>query len=182
MASIRTLLIFRHADAVRPPATADPDRDLSSRGEDQARRAGQWLAQAGHRPDLAVVSPSVRTTRSWHLAADALASRTGGAVPPVTVEPAVYHGGTDELVGVVQDVPDAVRTVVVCGHDPGLSELALRLAAEGSDPQSYTRVSRGLPKGAVAVLTAPEPTGSPWSWRDVGHGHLTLTQVWVPTT
>lgn len=177
----RTLLLFRHADSVRPPGTPDPDRDLSPRGEAQAREAGRWLGEHGPVPELAVVSPSVRTGRTWALAADAMVRVTGGSAPPVTVEPAIYRAGVDELAGVVHEVSDAVGTVLVCGHEPGLSEVALWLAGEGSDPAAHARMSRGLPKGAVAVLTAPPVTGDPaWSWWGVGAGSLTLERVWAP--
>lgn len=176
----RTLLLFRHADSVRPPGTPDPDRDLSSRGEDQSREAGRWLADQGLVPDLALVSPSVRTSRTWALATETLVARTGGAAPASAVEPAIYRAGEDEIVGVVREVPDDVRTVVLCGHEPGLSEAALWLAGDGSDTEAHARVVRGLKKGAVAVLTVDDADASAWSWRGVGPGHLTLTRVWSP--
>lgn len=177
----RTLLLFRHADSSRPPGVPDPDRDLSSRGEDQAREAGRWLADEGLVPDLAVVSPSVRTARTWALAVDELISRTGGAAPASAVDRAIYRAEVDDIVSVVHELAHEVRTAVVCGHEPGLSEATLWLAGDRSDAAAHARVVRGLKKGAVAVLTADDGTdATDWSWRGVGPGDLTLARVWLP--
>jgi phosphohistidine phosphatase len=168
----RTLLLYRHADAVRPPATADVDRDLSPRGEREARAAGRWLLAEGLVPDLVVVSPSVRTTRTWALTSEVVSG--GAAAPPVVVEPAVYRGGTDDLTEVVLELPPDVATALVCGHEPGLSEVLLHLAGGGSDSQALQRVaSRGMRKGSVAVLEAADLP----QWRAAVPGALRLVRV-----
>jgi phosphohistidine phosphatase len=178
-------MLYRHADAVRPPGTADVDRGLSSRGEREARAAADWLAAEGLVPDLVVVSPSVRTRRTWALTAAALAEAApadadpapGGGNSPVVVEPAVYRAGTDELLEVVRDLPPDVSTALVCGHEPGLSEVLVHLAGEDSDRRALRAVAaRGMRKGSVAVLVADDVDDLA-GWRDAGAGSFRLVRV-----
>ncbi|MGF1646223.1 MAG: histidine phosphatase family protein [Kineosporiaceae bacterium] len=176
----RTLLLYRHADASRPPATADVDRDLSDRGERQARAAGRWLLAEGLLPDLVVVSPSVRTTRTWALTGEVVAregnvpGRQTGVAPAVVVEPAVYAGGVEELSEIVHDLPPDVATALICGHEPGLSEVLCHLAGEGSAPGELDRLAaRGMRKGSVAVLVADDLA----HWRAARPGGLRLVRV-----
>lgn len=68
------LILLRHAEAL--PANAgsgDMQRQLSGRGEQEARAAGAWLAQHGARPDRVLCSPAERTRATAALALDALA-------------------------------------------------------------------------------------------------------------
>jgi phosphohistidine phosphatase len=182
-------MLYRHADAVRPPGTADVDRDLSPRGEREARAAADWLAAEALVPDLVVVSPSVRTRRTWALTATALAeaapadadpARDSGGTPPVVVEPAVYRAGTDELLEVVRDLPPDVSTALICGHEPGLSEVLVHLAGEDSDGRALRAVAaRGMRKGSVAVLVADDADDLA-GWRHAGAGSFRLVRVSPP--
>ncbi|MCW3840469.1 histidine phosphatase family protein [Micromonospora yasonensis] len=85
MAELAALWIVRHGESTaNVAATAaeasgaelidlthrDADVPLSATGEEQARATGRWLAglPAGHRPEVAVVSPYLRAVRTAELA------------------------------------------------------------------------------------------------------------------
>jgi phosphohistidine phosphatase len=172
----RRLVLLRHAEAARPPATADVERDLTEEGEEEAREAGRRLAGPGPHPDLVVVSPSVRTRRTWTLAA-AAAPDTLAHVPMI-VEPAVYRAEGEDLLGVVREFPDTARTVALVGHEPGLSELADLLLGQSAATtagerlsRDLSRLARGLRTGADAVL---EGEGG---WRQVQPAGFRLSRV-----
>jgi phosphohistidine phosphatase len=56
---------MRHALADWSPGQDDHARNLSTEGQDQARRLGSWLRTSGHMPDHALVSDAKRTYQSF---------------------------------------------------------------------------------------------------------------------
>ena len=156
----RTLVLLRHAKADHPAGVPDQQRPLTARGHADAGAAGAWLARGGLRPDVVICSPAKRTRQTWHGVALALA----GDPPPVRYEPAVYDGGTQDLLDLVRGVDDAARTVLLIGHNPGVSLLSGLL-----DPDAPTD-SDGLRTSGLAVHRAPR-------WADFGRGAGVLAAV-----
>jgi len=97
--------------------------------------------------DLAVVSPATRARSTWDLAAAELA-----ALPPTRIDDRVYAASDDELLAVLRELPDHVKTVVLVGHNPGIEDLVSRLTG-GWAP---------MPTSALAVITVPG------SWSSAG--------------
>ncbi|GAA4677371.1 SixA phosphatase family protein [Phytohabitans rumicis] len=137
----RTLVLLRHAKAERPAGIADIDRPLTARGHADAAAAGAWLHRHEIAPDSVICSPSKRTRQTWHGVALAL----GGSGPAVSYEPGVYDGGGRDLLELVQGVPDSVRTVLLIGHNPSVSDLSALL-----DPGTSLD-SDGLRTSGIAV-------------------------------
>ena len=164
----RRLVLLRHAKAVPPePGQPDAERPLAARGRRDAAAAGRWIAGTVGRPDLVLCSTSERTRQTWAAASAAEALVLAGA--EVRLEAAVYQAWPDTLLDLVRALPDAVRTVVVVGHAPGVPDLAERLnRATGSAPVG------DFPTSAVAVLAVDGP------WPDLGPGTATLTAYAVP--
>ncbi|MEV4940541.1 SixA phosphatase family protein [Streptomyces zaomyceticus] len=120
---------MRHAKSAWPEGVADHDRPLGPRGLRDAPAAGRFLAEHGGPPDLVLCSPARRARRTWELAAAELDS----PVPAPTVhDPRLYGAGDAELLDVLHGVPDEVATLLLVGHNPGLEDLVLLLAA-GTD-------------------------------------------------
>ncbi len=74
----------------------------------------------------------------------------------------------------VHEVPVAVETLLLIGHNPGLEELVLALAGDGLD-DTLEQVRTKFPTSAIAVLS--------WrgtAWRDLAPGTALLTSVTVP--
>jgi phosphohistidine phosphatase len=142
-----TLLLFRHAKSDQSSTQADIDRPLNPRGRRQAPEAGRWLADNVDGIDLAVVSPAHRARTTWDLAAAEL-----GRQPETRIDDRVYNASVADLLDVVRELPDEVRTVVLVGHNPGIEDLASLL----------TNGSVTMPTSAIAVLE------SPTSWSSVG--------------
>lgn len=126
------LLLLRHGQAQDFGADGtDASRDLTSKGEGQARAAGVALAALGLAPDVVLASPKVRAWRTALLACEAL----GGA--PVE-HPAVVGFDRDEAL-LAAGLGDRV---LVVGHEPDLSQTIFDLT--GSDVR--------MRKAAVAVI------------------------------
>lgn len=121
----RTLILLRHAKSDWPGSVPDIDRPLAERGHTQAPLAGQWLASRAGGVDLAVVSPARRARETWQLASAELTS-----APPTRIDERVYLASSGRLLEIVREVPDATRTVVLVGHNPGMEDLASLFADE----------------------------------------------------
>jgi len=124
----RTLVILRHAKAETPGEKPDFDRKLTTRGETDADAAGAWLADERIRPDLVLCSPAARTRQTWQGVSIALAqAHPSMAAPEVRYEKGLYSGGRTEVFDLLRTVPDTVRTVLIVGHNPTMSEVSILL-------------------------------------------------------
>ncbi|UBU13817.1 SixA phosphatase family protein [Nonomuraea gerenzanensis] len=152
---MRTLIVLRHAKAAQVPGLADRERPLTDRGERDAKRVGEEISAMGLEPDVVLCSPAVRTRRTAEL-----------AFPEVEIsyERDIYEAYPEELLELVRRTDPGLGTVVLCGHNPGVHELALSLA--GGD---YV-----FRPGAFAVV------GVESSWEELWPGQGRLVTRWDP--
>lgn len=126
------LLLLRHGQAEdHGPDGTDASRDLTAKGEAQARAAGVALAALGLPPDVVLASPKVRAWRTALLACEAL----GGA--PVE-HPTVVGLDRDEALLAA----GLGGRVLVVGHEPDLSQVV----------HDLTGARIRMRKAAVAVI------------------------------
>src|SRR5262249_57103907 len=67
----------------------------------------------------------------------------------VVLEDELYAASSDELLARIRRVPDAVASVMVIGHNPGLHQLALSLTSAGNELE---RLEAKFPTAALATL------------------------------
>ncbi|MET8977238.1 histidine phosphatase family protein [Streptomyces sp. NPDC004539] len=166
---LRRLVVLRHAKSAWPEGVPDHDRPLGPRGLRDAPAAGRALAGADRLPDLALCSTAERARRTWELA-----SAQWGTPPPVRYDPRLYGADVPEHLEVVRETPPEVGTLLLVGHNPGLEDLVLALAADGVD-DTLDRVAVKFPTSAIAVLTWHAPT-----WHTLAPGTALLTEMTVP--
>lgn len=159
--SEHTLILLRHGKSDWSGDDADLARPLADRGRRQAQEAGRWLAANIDRIDLAVVSPATRARATWDLVSAELE-----APPQTRIDDRVYTTSASALLGVVQELPDDVDTVVIVGHNPGIENLVSLLTGE----------SVPMPTSALAVIAVPV------SWSTAGHSPATLRVSGRPPT
>lgn len=146
----RRLFLLRHAKAVLGGADIDDKpRKLAERGRQQMTALAEALDSKKFAPDLVLVSPSQRTLETL----DLLRPRLGRA--RVVTREEIYLASAAELLRLLREIDDDVRSAMLIGHNPGMHELALSLlgsptAQEG--PKLFRRVSLGFPTGALAEL------------------------------
>ena len=117
---MKRLLLLRHAKAA--PATdplADSTRPLARRGEQDARKIGERLREHRRRPGLILTSPAVRALKTAQLVADALDYRRES----IGLEQRLYLAQPAAIAEIIAAQSAAVETLLVVGHNPGLSEL-----------------------------------------------------------
>lgn len=166
----RTLILLRHAKSEHGGGVPDIERKLSARGQRDAEAVGQWLAEQSHGLDLVVCSTAVRTRQTWETAAEA-----GAEAGDVWYDRRVYDASADELLEVVQELPETATVVMLVGHAPGIPALAGDLAVSGGgSDRAWARLDDGLPTSGIAVLSY---TGS---WADLGPEDAVLEDVLAP--
>jgi len=161
-----TLLLLRHAKSSWvDPTLPDHDRPLASRGRRDAKRIAKHLAGLEFEPELVLCSSAVRTRETLELVRPALGNSK------VLFEDGLYGASSDELLARIRVVPDAVGSVMLIGHNPGLEQLALLLASSGDE---LRRLETKFPTAALATL-AVETT-----WSRLAPGDAILTAYIVP--
>jgi phosphohistidine phosphatase len=121
------LHLLRHAKSSWNDDADDRERPLNKRGREAARLIAEGLPQAIGELDLVLCSSALRTRETAELAL------AGFAQPPrVLYEDELYLAGQAELMRRLNQLDEGVGSVLVIGHNPGLHELAVALAAPGS--------------------------------------------------
>lgn len=134
-----TLVLVRHAQA-ESRATTDHGRRLVAQGQEQALALGAWLRGAGVAPDLVLVSTAVRARETW--AATGVPGR-------VELRPDLYDAAVADLREAVATTGAEVGTLVLVGHNPGMSRFAWEL---DDGPQARARTEAGLPTAGAVVV------------------------------
>ncbi len=126
--TVRTLVLLRHAKAETPGELPDFERRLTEKGDADADAAGSWLADERLRPHLVLCSSARRTRQTWQGVSVALKQADPAAPSPeVHYEHGLYGGGRTEVFDLLRAVPDGVRTVLVIGHNPTMSDVSILL-------------------------------------------------------
>lgn len=170
------LLLLRHAKSRwDEPGAADHDRDLAPRGVKAARRMGELLRQLELAPDLVLCSTARRAVHTWELASAALS-----APSPLLYDDRLYLAAPEGMIAVARERGGAARRLMLVGHDPGMHQLAIRLAAAG-DFALRGRVAAKFPTAGLAQIALDLAAWSDfagqtgelrgfWRPRDVGVG------------
>lgn len=140
---MRTLILLRHAKAVRPnEAATDKERALAPRGRRDAAAASIALRAAGLKPDLALVSTAVRTRQT----AEAALADT-----PARFEDALYLAEAERLWAAF--AAEEAESVILVGHNPGIGELAGMLIDQAHDHSKLAQqFAEGFPTCAFAAF------------------------------
>jgi phosphohistidine phosphatase len=179
-ATPRYLWLLRHAKTLRdpPPGKTDHDRRLSPRGRKDAGALGRRLGDEGDHlglgpelpPGLILCSTATRTRQTAERVVAEMAQP-----PPVQLLRELYEADPQGVLDQVGLVDDAVRSVMVVGHNPTAQELALTVLAPGDKAGRKEVEHRGFPTSALAVVSLPADR-----WAAVARGTATLIGLFTP--
>lgn len=144
--SLTRLIIFRHGKAERhAPSHQDFDRGLMERGQEEADQTAARLASTGAIPDRVLVSAAQRTVETWN------AAKAHFPDAKVEFDRGLYNADAATVLEAAEACGAA--SVMVIGHNPGMHDLALMLAARGEiHPRLMTILQDGFPTSAAAVF------------------------------
>jgi phosphohistidine phosphatase len=162
------LHLLRHAKSGWDDSLEDSRRPLAKRGRQEARLIGETLPAATGALDVVLCSSALRTRETAELA---LAGYT--PAPQVLYEDGLYLATLATLIARLRRLDGECGAVMVIGHNPGLHELAIALAAPGSDDSR--RLEEGKFPTGVRVSFAIDG-----SWADLtSHRHKIVGYVTV---
>lgn len=150
---MKKLYIVRHAKSSwSHPELDDFDRPLNRRGKKSALEMGQRLSDRKVMPDELMTSPAKRAAAT----AKRIAGQISYPLEKVNNNIRLYHGSTNDMVNVIQSISDKTDTLMLFGHNPGLTDLANDLA--GVDIYN-------IPTCGIAEINFQAS-----SWKEVGAG------------
>jgi phosphohistidine phosphatase len=122
---MKTLLLMRHAKSSwKDDSLTDVDRPLNNRGSRDTPFMGKLLREKQIQPDLVISSPALRAITTAKVIAGELGYEAGG----IRTDEALYHGNIPAILALIARTEDTCRTLIVVGHNPGISLLANRLS------------------------------------------------------
>jgi phosphohistidine phosphatase len=152
----RTLVLVRHAKSDYPFGVPDHDRPLNARGRRDAPFIGSWIrenvAWPSDGPPTILVSTALRAQLTWGLARNGLGERWQACAWQDDAR--IYAASARTLRGIIAELPDAVGTAVLVGHNPGLLDVVDGICAESANAREALRK---FPTSAVAVLLTDQP-------------------------
>ena len=144
---MKSLTLLRHAKSGwDDPVARDFDRPLNPRGRRAARAVGAEMKARGLAFDLVLASPARRVTETL--------DEVGAAYGAVEAhyDERLYLAPAATLLDIVRHAPDGVSRLLLVGHNPGMEELALRLARRD---RLRGEVEIKYPTGTVAEIELP---------------------------
>ena len=127
---MKILTLVRHAKSSwKDSSLSDGERPLSNRGEHDAPMMGDRIREHGIRPSLIVSSPAARAWTTARLIAEKIDYPTEF----LQRENKLYLASLDDLLDVVVAQDNGFKSLMMVGHNPGLTSFANFLSPELTD-------------------------------------------------
>jgi len=124
---MKTLYLMRHAKAGRGDgALSDFDRPLTSRGANDASLIGLQLKQNEMVPQAIIASAATRTLSTAQIIAPYVANT------PIHQSKSLYLASEHTLLKLVNTLQEELTSVMLIGHNPGISTLIEDLSGHHS--------------------------------------------------
>lgn len=149
---MKRLLLLRHAKSSWGEANlSDYDRPLNDRGRHDAPRIGRLLRQEDLVPDLIVASSAKRAATTAKLVAE-----TASFEGELRYTDKLYLAEPEAYIALARRVDEAVNTLMLVGHNPGIQELVALLTGQDERMATATLACVAMPIKLWAELAADE--------------------------
>ncbi|HEX8463872.1 MAG TPA: phosphohistidine phosphatase SixA [Abditibacterium sp.] len=148
------LLLMRHgvAQPLDDDLVDDFHRPLTREGRARAKQAARGLKKLVTRLDFVASSPKSRARATAQIVSDIY----GKAAPKVTEWPELMAGDGEKIIGKISGLN--TKTLLLCGHEPHLSELSAQLLTGSAGGMTISFKKAGVmalevdPRGAATLL------------------------------
>ena len=159
----KVLLLLRHAKSSwSDERLPDHERPLNDRGKREAPAVGERLRQSKRRPDLIVSSTAKRARKTAKLVAENVKFKR-----PVLLYPELYEAPPARFFQVLGNLPDDPETLLLVGHNPGISSFASLLTGEDIE----------MPTAGLVEIDLGEQQ---WDKLSKKKGSGRLVEIWSP--
>ncbi|MHC1696535.1 MAG: histidine phosphatase family protein [Geobacteraceae bacterium] len=150
---MKRITLVRHAKSSwKDPECADFDRPLTKRGKNDALAVGGWLRERKVQPSLIVASPAKRA----FVTLKRIVTEMGLSEKMIVRDGKLYEASSDGLLVFVRGIDDIHEEVMICGHNPALTDFCNYVAGCSFD---------NIPTSGVVIIDVMVDT-----WRDVREG------------
>ena len=154
---MKRLTLVRHAKADRSDASLeDFERPLTKRGLKDAADMATRVHRAGLKPTLIISSPAVRALAT----AKIFARELGYPASRIWHDNRAYLAAPSTLADLLRERGGRAGHIMLFGHNPGISQLAARLAGDGphADMPTCAVLALSLAVGAWTELESAPAT------------------------
>ena len=127
---MKIIYLVRHAKSSwDSPEVDDFQRPLNNRGKVDAPKMGKFLHTLQIQPDLVMSSPAERAIKT----AKKVAAQLGIDKREIITNKSIYHAWPDRLLKTIVELDDQHTSVMLFGHNPGLTEFSNQLTGGSID-------------------------------------------------
>ncbi len=124
---MKEIIVVRHAKSDwGNEGLKDIDRCLNERGYTDAYHLATWFSKNKKSPDLLLSSTATRALSTALIFARAMEQ----PISKFALEPDIYEAETETLLKVLRQQNDEAKSLMLFGHNPGLTNLCNELADE----------------------------------------------------
>lgn len=121
---MKTVVLIRHADSSwAVPFGKDMERELTTKGVEDATAMAAFLFEQGMSPDRIYSSPATRALQTARIFSEGVNPKE----PQIHIESSLYEPSVRSFYNVIESVPDDIRSVFIFSHNPGISEFIVDL-------------------------------------------------------
>jgi phosphohistidine phosphatase len=126
----RHLYLIRHAQTLEKIIQqTDLERELTSKGRNDATELGNFLFDQKIKLDIILTSPAVRTQTTARQIAESLFLSTEKII---TIS-ALYHAHSEDMLTITKGIKNEFQHVALIGHNPTISAFASNLTKKNVD-------------------------------------------------
>lgn len=145
---MKHLYIIRHAKSSwKDSSIPDIERPLNKRGKISAPVIGNALSSKGTKVDLIICSPAKRTKQTAQIIAEKI-----GYKNEIIFIDKLYAADLFEILAQLKGIDEAIKNLMVVGHNPGITDLLNFLSNSNID---------NIPTCGVIKLEIEKP------WKDI---------------
>ncbi len=145
---MKRLILLRHAKASRGDREKDDhERPLAAGGIWAAEAVARHCAKRLRRVEIALCSSAIRTRETLRL--------FERHIPPsskILLDEDLYLAESEMLCRSLLAVEDRFDVVLLVGHEPGLSDLAVTLCGETGSTKAKRLLAKGLKTSSLATI------------------------------
>lgn len=127
---MKKLYILRHGKSSwKYPELSDFERPLNNRGKRDAPFMARLARESGISPDLILSSPALRAYSTARIFAEEM----NYPLEKVETSELIYEASVSDLINVITGIDNSFFSVILAGHNPGLTSLSNTLSGKFID-------------------------------------------------
>ena len=166
---MKKIYLARHATTHYPKQNQqDRDRPLTEKGLNEA----SWLSKK-----MSDVSPSIIITSSAVRAMETstVIKKTLDRGIELKSFPELYLAAPQIIYKTLIELSDQHTTIVLVGHNPGLSQFLFDISGPNSEDTAFQRIYGGLPPAGYGILKSTSTV-----WADLTKENTKLEHIYFP--